>query len=104
MGSHLIGQSQKKWNDSMNDWLKKISLNIGQTRRMVYDRNEQWKFIRGNVWGIARGTILVALPASFYYSFYYVSLSCFILCPSYYIISYFMFYSLFAYSMVSCVR
>ena len=35
--------------------LKKKGLNVGQARRMVYDRNERQEFVKGNAWGIALG-------------------------------------------------
>ena len=56
MSSGLIGRPWKRWIVSVNDCLKKISLNIGQARRMVYDRKE-WMagFVRGNAWRIVRG-------------------------------------------------
>ena len=34
----------------MNDCLKKIGLNVGKARRMVYDRYERRGFVRGNAW------------------------------------------------------
>ena len=30
-------------------------LDVRQARRMVYDRNEWWRFMRRNAWGIAWG-------------------------------------------------
>ena len=48
VGSHLVGRPRKRWNDSMNDCLKKRGLNVGQARRMMYYRNEWQKFVRGN--------------------------------------------------------
>ena len=39
----------------MNDCLKKRGLNVGQGRRMVYDRSKWWEFIKLNDWGIAPG-------------------------------------------------
>ena len=53
VGRHLVGRLRKRWIDSVNDCLKKRGLNIGQTRRMVYYRNEWQEFVRGNAWGIA---------------------------------------------------
>ena len=54
VGSRL-GQPQKRWIDSMNNCLKKRWLNVGQARRMVYDRNEWWEFVMRNSWGTAKG-------------------------------------------------
>ena len=34
----LVGRPGKGWSDSMNDYLKKSGLNVGQERWMVYDR------------------------------------------------------------------
>ena len=56
-GRRLVGRLQKRWIDSLNDCLKKRGLNVGQARRMVYDRNEWWEFVRGNAWGIAKRRI-----------------------------------------------
>ena len=41
--------------DPINDCLKEKDFNVGQSRRMVYDRNEWWGFVKGNAWGIAQG-------------------------------------------------
>ena len=51
MGSRLVGRPWKRWIDSVNYRLEKKGLNIGQARRMVYDRKmaEVWE---GNAWGI----------------------------------------------------
>ena len=39
-GGRLVGQLQKWWNNSANEYLKKKSdLDVEQARRMVYDRN-----------------------------------------------------------------
>ena len=37
--SHLVGRLQRRWNDSVNDCLKKKSLNVWQAKSMVYDSN-----------------------------------------------------------------
>ena len=55
MGSHLVGRPHKRWINSVNDCLKKRSLNVGQARRMGYDKNEWLKFVKGKAWGIVRG-------------------------------------------------
>ena len=56
-GRRLVGGPRKKWIDSVKECLKKRGLDVEEaTRRMmVSDRNEWWKFVRGNAWGIARG-------------------------------------------------
>ena len=55
VGCQLVGQLCRKWIDSVNECLKKICLNVGQERKMVYDMNEWWEFVKGNAWGIAGG-------------------------------------------------
>ena len=42
VGSYLVAQLWKRWNDS------------GQARKMVYDRNEWREFVMVNAWGIAQ--------------------------------------------------
>ena len=54
MSSRLVGRPRKSWINSVNDCLKKIGLNLGQARRMVYDRNVWWEFLRENACGVAR--------------------------------------------------
>ena len=53
-GSHSMGRPCKRWIDTMKDCLKKRGLDIRQARRMVQNRSEWWRFVRGNVWGVAR--------------------------------------------------
>ena len=56
VGSGLLSQSRKSWSDSVNNYLeKKKSLNVGQAKMMVYDRNEWWEFVSGNACGVIRG-------------------------------------------------
>ena len=43
------------YHNSVNDCLKKKSLDTGQATRMVHDRNEWQGFVGGNSWGIAQG-------------------------------------------------
>ena len=40
MESRLAGRPRKRWIDSVNEFIKKISLDIEQGRRMVPNRNE----------------------------------------------------------------
>ena len=54
VGSRLIVRSGERWIDSMNGCLKK-GLTVGQARRMMYDRNQWWEFVKGNAWGLAWG-------------------------------------------------
>ena len=43
--SRLVGCSRKRWTDTVNDCLKKISLDVRQERRRVYGRNEWRGFV-----------------------------------------------------------
>ena len=54
-GSCLVGRLWKRWIDLVNNCLKKRGLNVGQARRMVYDKNEWWGFVRSNTLDIALG-------------------------------------------------
>ena len=47
VSNRLVGGPQR-WIDSVNDCLKKRGLNVGQARRMVYDRNELREFVKGS--------------------------------------------------------
>ena len=38
---------------------KKISLDLGQVRRMVHDKTEWLEFVRDDVWGLAQGMNLL---------------------------------------------
>ena len=44
----LEGQPRKRGIDSVNDCLIKNVLNVGQSRRIVYDRNEWWGLVSWN--------------------------------------------------------
>ena len=48
VGSCLVGRPQNKWIYSVSDCLKESDLNVGQARRMVYDRNQWRVFVTGN--------------------------------------------------------
>ena len=39
-GSRSVGRPRKRWIDPVHECLKKRGVNVGQVRRMVYDRNE----------------------------------------------------------------
>ena len=54
-GSRSVGRSRKRWLDTVKNCLKKRSLDVKQARRIVQDRSEWREFVRGSVWGIARG-------------------------------------------------
>ena len=45
--SHSVGRLWKSWIDTVKDCLKK-GLDVRQARRMVQDRSEWPKFLRGN--------------------------------------------------------
>ena len=53
--SHLVGQPQKRWIDTMRDCLKKKGSDVKQPRGIVHDRNEWHGFVRRNVWCVAWG-------------------------------------------------
>ena len=55
VGSNSVAKPHKRWIDTMNECLKKTSLDVRQARRMVHDRSVWWGFVRENAWGIARG-------------------------------------------------
>ena len=54
-GSRSVGRPRKRWIDTVKDCLRKVSLEVRQTRRIVQDRSEWRGFVSGIAWGIARG-------------------------------------------------
>ena len=52
-GSRSVGRLQKRWTDTVKDYLRKRGLDVRQARRMLQDRNEWQVFMRENAWGIA---------------------------------------------------
>ena len=54
-GSRLVGRIRKRWIDTVNECLRKRSLDVRKVRRMVQDRSEWRGFVRGNAWGVVRG-------------------------------------------------
>ena len=54
-GSRSVGRPRKRWIDTVKECLKKRGLYIRQAKRMVQDRSEWWRFVKGNAWGVARG-------------------------------------------------
>ena len=54
-GGHSVGRPRKIWINTVKECLKKRGLDVKQGRRMFQDRSEWREFVRGNVWGIARG-------------------------------------------------
>ena len=51
-GSLSVGRPRKRWIDTV---IRKRDLDLKQGRRMAQDRCEWRGFVRGNVWGVARG-------------------------------------------------
>ena len=47
-GSRSVGRPWKSWIDTVKECLKKIGLDVRQARRMVQDRSEWRRFVRGN--------------------------------------------------------
>ena len=54
-GSHSVGKPRKKWNDTVNECLKKRGFDVREAKRMVRDRSLSWEFVRGNAWAVAWG-------------------------------------------------
>ena len=54
-GSHSVGRPQKRWIDTGKDCLGKTGLDVWQAWRMVQNRNEWRRFVKGNAWGVALG-------------------------------------------------
>ena len=54
-GSRSVGSPRKRWIYTMKECLKKRGVDVRQARRMVQDRSGWRGFVRGNVWGVARG-------------------------------------------------
>ena len=50
-----ISRRRKRWIDTVKDCLKKRSLDVRQTTRMVHYRSVWQEFVRENTWGVARG-------------------------------------------------
>ena len=55
-GSHSEGRPWKRWIDTMKvkECLRKKDLDVRQAMRMVQDRSEWQRFVRGDAWGIAQ--------------------------------------------------
>ena len=54
-GSRSVGRRRKRWIDTVKECLKKRGLEIRQARRMVQDKSEWRRFVRGNAWSVPRG-------------------------------------------------
>ena len=52
-GSRSVGGLRKRWIDTVEECLRKVSLDVREARRMIQDRSEWWGFVRGNGWDIA---------------------------------------------------
>ena len=55
VGSLSVGRLRKRWIDTMRDCLSKRGLDIRHARKMVQDRCEWWRVLRGSGLGIAPG-------------------------------------------------
>ena len=53
--SRSLGTPRNRWIDTVKECLRKRGLDVRQARRMVQDRCEWRRFMRGNVWDVARG-------------------------------------------------
>ena len=51
---HSVGRTRKRWIDTVNECLRKRGLDVSQPKRMVQDRCEWRRFVRGNAWCISR--------------------------------------------------
>ena len=47
VSSHSVGRLRKRLIDNGKDCLRKRGLDVRQARRMVQDRSEWWRFVRG---------------------------------------------------------
>ena len=47
-----VGRPWERWIYTLKDCLKKRGLDVRQARRMVYNRNKWWGFVRGNAEGL----------------------------------------------------
>ena len=54
-GNCIVGRPWRRWIDTVKDCLGKRGLYVRQVRRMVQDRSEWQRFVKGNAWGIAWG-------------------------------------------------
>ena len=54
-GSRSVGGPQKRWIDTVKEFVRKRGLDVRQARRMMQDRSEWRGFVRKNAWGVARG-------------------------------------------------
>ena len=54
-GSCSVGKPQKRWIDTVKEYLSKRGLDVRQARRIVLDKSDGRRFVRGNAWGIAQG-------------------------------------------------
>ena len=54
-GSRSMGRPRKRWIDTVKESLKKRVLDVRQASKMVQDRSEWRRFVKGNAWSVARG-------------------------------------------------
>ena len=50
-GSRSVSRPRKRWDDTVRDCLKKRSFDVRQARKVVQERSEWGRFVRGNAWG-----------------------------------------------------
>ena len=50
VSSRSVGRPRKRWIGTVKECLKKKGLDIRQAKRMVQDRSECRRFVRGNAW------------------------------------------------------
>ena len=55
-GHRSVSRPQEREMDTVKEYLRKRGLDVRKARRMVQDKCEWHGFVRGNAWGIARGT------------------------------------------------
>ena len=54
-GSRSVGRPWKRWIDIVKERLKKRGLDVGQTRRMMEDRNDWWGIVMSQLYEALKG-------------------------------------------------
>ena len=70
-----MGRPQKRWIDTVKDYLRKRSLDVRQARRMVQGKNEWWGFVKRNAWDITQESLLMEVLFVFVFSYGLTSIS-----------------------------
>ena len=60
-GSRSVGRSRKRWIDTLKDCFRKRDLDVGQGRRMVQDKSEWRRFVKGECMGRSPRSELLTL-------------------------------------------